>query len=69
MTSFFSLPYELQQQILDNALSLDLCVYKAKENRHEVQPIEAFQDLATNLVLGLPFLKERVIELCTRRLT
>lgn len=63
MTSFNSLPFELQQMILLEALPLDLC-----RCSRLWPPIVVFENLALNTIYALPPLKERVIEICNKRL-
>jgi len=71
MASFLTIPFELQQHILNDALSHDLCRIELVIALHyieEQQPVARFGSLATNLVLAIPHLKDRVIDICAARL-
>lgn len=63
MTSFVSLPYELQYHILQYALPLEECTY---DDWRLTGPMLTVRCTALNLVLALPLLKQQVVKICEK---
>lgn len=64
MVTLLSIPFELQQHILENALPLELC--RSNTNGLDEHPLDVFQRSAIRIFTALPTWREYVIELCSK---